>query len=80
MLSIWLVKRSSMGRMSVPKGERANNTTVSVTYSYGTRHRTGHTVVQVTLHYGNSHSEQEKAAVEEYLKAVKRLKDFLTSP
>jgi len=75
MPSIWLVKRLSMGRMSVPKGKRANNTDVSVIYSYGTRHRCGHSVVQITIHYCNSSSEKEKKAMDDVLKAVKRLKD-----
>jgi len=61
--------------MSVPKGKRANNTDVSVIYSYGTRHRCGHSVVQITIHYCNSSSEKEKKAMDDVLKAVKRLKD-----
>lgn len=64
-----------MGRMSVPKGKSANNTDVSVVYSYGTRHRCGHSVVQITIHYCNSSSEKEKKAMENLLKAAKQLKE-----
>lgn len=68
-----------MGRMSAPKGKSANNTDVSVVYSYGTRHRCGHSVVQITIHYCNSSSEQEKKAMTTVLKAVKQLKDIVSS-
>lgn len=61
--------------MSVPKEERANNTTIHVAFSSGTRHYSGHSVVQTTIRYGNTHSEEEKEAVQEFLRAVYKLRE-----